>query len=82
MYQTTSLRIYVIFMMNLRKLVGNNIRKKRKEHGWSQEKLAGKARLTSDYVGSLERGQVNVSLDSLERISKCLEIPINELFVK
>jgi transcriptional regulator with XRE-family HTH domain len=68
--------------MNLRKLVGGNIRLKRKVKGWSQEKLAGKAKLTSDYIGSLERGQVNVSLDSLERICKCLEININELFVK
>jgi transcriptional regulator with XRE-family HTH domain len=76
------LRIYVILCMSLRKIVGSNIRNNRKEKGWSQEKLAGKAKLTSDYVGSLERGQVNVSLDALERICKCLEITITELFIK
>jgi transcriptional regulator with XRE-family HTH domain len=60
--------------MNLRKLVGRNIRTLRTEKGLSQEKLAWSSKLTSDYVGCLERGQVNVSLDALARIAKSLEV--------
>lgn len=66
----------------LRKIVGKNIRALRQEKEWSQEKLAGKAKLTSDYVGSLERGQVNVSLDSLSRIAKVLAVDPSTLLVK
>lgn len=32
------------------------------------------------YMGSVERGEVNISLDNLERISKALEISLAELF--
>jgi transcriptional regulator with XRE-family HTH domain len=75
-------QIYVIFLMTLRKLVGKNIRLHRKEVGLTQEKLAWSADLTSDYVGSLERGEVNVSIDALERLAKVLKIDAKVLFEK
>jgi len=45
----------------------------------SQEQLAEKADLSYKYVGEVERGCVNVSLDSLVRIAKALRIPLREL---
>ena len=68
--------------MNLRKIVGQNIRVLRKEKGLTQEKLAWSVDLTSDYVGNLERGQVNVSLDALGRIAKCLGVEPDALLKK
>jgi len=60
--------------MTLRKIIGTNIRNLREAKGWSQEKLSVRSKLSLNFIGSLERGKVNVSADSLERIAKSLEI--------
>jgi transcriptional regulator with XRE-family HTH domain len=62
-----------------RKIVGQNIRLYRKQAQWSQEKLAEKADLTYKYVGEVERGYENISLDSLTRIAKALKMKVSEL---
>ena len=66
-------------MQSIRKIIGSNIRSVRKQKQWSQEKLAIHAKLSSDYVGRLERGQVNIGIDALSRVAKCLEIPFDAL---
>jgi transcriptional regulator with XRE-family HTH domain len=45
----------------------------------SQEKLAEKASLSYKYLGEVERGYVNVSLDSLMRIAKALKVKLRDL---
>lgn len=45
----------------------------------SQEKLAEKADLSYKYVGEVERGYANVSLDSLVRIARALRVALREL---
>jgi len=45
----------------------------------SQEKLAEKADLSYKYLGEVERGQVNISLDSLTRIAKALGVRVRDL---
>jgi transcriptional regulator with XRE-family HTH domain len=62
-----------------RRIVGQKIRAYRKEAGLSQEKLAEKASLSYKYLGEVERGVVNISLDSLMRIAKALKVKINDL---
>ncbi len=47
--------------------------------GWSQEKLAIRSRLSSNYVSALERGTVNISVDNLEKIAKTLKVTVEEL---
>jgi transcriptional regulator with XRE-family HTH domain len=71
-----------IVMENDRKELGKRIREIRKIKGLTQEELGEKANLNYKFVGELERGKVNVSLDSLVRISKALEIYIGDLFRK
>jgi transcriptional regulator with XRE-family HTH domain len=63
----------------LRKLVGGNIRHFRRQKGLTQEKLAATAKLTPQYIGRLERGKENVSIESLYRISKILKVPLHQL---
>jgi ribosome-binding protein aMBF1 (putative translation factor) len=75
----TVMQIYVFFYVNHRKTVGENIRAARKSCGWSQEKLAIRAKMNKDYLSTLELGQVNVSLDMLIKISKALKVPFSEL---
>ena len=69
-------------MKNLRKELGERIRKLRKSADSTQEELGEKAGLSYKFLGELERGQVNVSLDSLERISMALGVKVWDLFVK
>jgi transcriptional regulator with XRE-family HTH domain len=45
----------------------------------SQEKLAEKADLSYKYLGEVERGVVNISLDSLARIAKALKVKVQDL---
>jgi transcriptional regulator with XRE-family HTH domain len=66
-------------MPSIRRSVGVNIRSIRKNTGWSQEKLAIRSKVSSDYMGRLERAEVNVSLETLSRISKALRVPFSEL---
>ena len=69
-------------MNNTRKELGKRIREIRQLKGLTQEELGEKANLSYKYVGELERGKVNVSFDSLVRISRALDIRIGALFGK
>jgi transcriptional regulator with XRE-family HTH domain len=62
-----------------RRIVGQKIRAYRKQAGLSQEKLAEKASLSYKYLGEVERGYVNVSLDSLMRLAKSLKVKLRDL---
>jgi transcriptional regulator with XRE-family HTH domain len=62
-----------------RKIVGQKIRALRKQAGLTQEKLAEKSNLSYKYLGEVERGYVNVSLDSLMRIAKTLKVQLSDL---
>ena len=68
-------------MQSIRKIIGSNVRAARKQKDWSQEKLAIRAKLSSDYIGRLERGEVNIGIDALARIAKCLEVPFESLSI-
>ena len=52
---------------------GKRIRKRRLELGISQEKLADLAGLHRTYVGSVERGERNVSFLNILRLAKALK---------
>lgn len=64
----------------LRRLVGENIRSLRKARGWSQEELGEHADLSYKFVGEVERGAVNPSIDSLVGIANALNVEMVELF--
>jgi len=65
--------------LSYRRTVGQNIRARRKQARLSQEKLAEKAELSYKYLGEVERGCVNVSLDSLMRIARALGVRLGDL---
>ncbi|WP_152679707.1 helix-turn-helix domain-containing protein, partial [Paenibacillus sp. IHB B 3415] len=53
--------------MNLPESVGSRIRELRKAKGWTQEQLAEAASLHYSYIGGVERGDRNISLETLEK---------------
>ena len=63
-----------------RYLLGLAIRRRRQELGWSQERLAEVCDLHRNFVGHVERGEQNVSIDSLVRFSVALKTKLADLF--
>lgn len=68
--------------MQGRILVGRNIRRIRVAKGVSQERLAFDASVDRSYLGGMERGQQNPTVDVLERVAMTLGVPLRELFVE
>ncbi|MBC8096825.1 MAG: response regulator [Akkermansiaceae bacterium] len=66
--------------VDVQKLFGASVRAWRGRLGISQEELAERAGLHRTYVCDIERGARNVSLKSIEKLSKALEIPLSTLF--
>jgi transcriptional regulator with XRE-family HTH domain len=63
-----------------RKLFAANLWRERKARGLSQRALAQLAGLDRTYVGSVERGERNVSIDNVERLAEALGIELAALF--
>ena len=58
---------------------GKKVREKRLQRGISQEKLAEKAGVHRTYIGMIERGEKNITLQNIEKIAKALGISLDEL---
>lgn len=54
---------------------GAAIRSMRKERGLPQEAFAGRAGIDRSYYGAIERGEFNVSLDTIVKIAGALGVP-------
>ena len=67
-------------MSTLRKAFGLRIRELRKAQRLSQEALAEKAELHPTYIGGVERGERNLSFDSIAKIAHALGLSLHELF--
>ena len=61
---------------------GKRVREERLERGLSQEKLAEIANLHRTYIGMIERGEKNITLENIEKIAKALEISLDKLMKK
>ena len=61
-------------------LFGKRLRVLRKQRDWTQEKLADEAGLDRTYLASIERGERNVSLMNIMKLSHALEVFPGELF--
>ena len=63
----------------IRLVVGQNIRRLRIGKGWSQERLALEVGIHRTYIGSVERGERNVSIVNVQRIADALDVWAFEL---
>ena len=69
-----------LFIMDIRKHLGNKIKLLRLEKSYSQEELAYKAEIDRTYISDIEKGERNVSILIIEKLAKALEIEVFELF--
>lgn len=65
--------------MSLRIVFAKNLKRARLEKSLSQEALADLAGLHRTYIGAVERGERNISIDNIERLANALECDVKEL---
>lgn len=73
----TFLLVIVVLLQNL----GCCIRKIRNQNNLSQEELAARAGLHRTYIGSLERGERNPTLMTVQKIANALNLSLVELLI-
>ncbi len=65
--------------MPIRTRLGTNLKRLRKERGWSQELFAFEAKVHRTYVSDLERGARNPSILLLGKLAESLDVPASAL---
>jgi XRE family transcriptional regulator, regulator of sulfur utilization len=60
--------------------IGELLRIKRKELGLSQEQLGELSGLHNNYIGAIERGEKNITIESLYKVTRALNLSLEELF--
>ena len=55
-------------------VVATAVRQLRKRRGWSQEAFAAKCDLHRTYVGAIERAEENLTLRTLDKLAKALQV--------
>ena len=66
-------------MRDWRRIVGQNVRRLRSAKGMTQERLAFASDLDLTYIGGIERGRRNPSLEAMARIADALDATLAQL---
>jgi transcriptional regulator with XRE-family HTH domain len=66
-------------MSTIRKRLGQAVRRLRLAAGYSQESFADHAKVHRTYMGTVERGEVNLTLENIEKLAVALEMSPWEL---
>ncbi len=69
-------------MANIKTKFGVRVRTLRTKKGLSQEAFADLCGLHRTYIGAIERGERNISLENIEKIARALGVSIPFLFGK
>jgi transcriptional regulator with XRE-family HTH domain len=62
-----------------RELLARNIRELRQQKGWSQDELAARADLHRTYIGTVERAEQSITVDSMEKLANALNVKVARL---
>lgn len=66
--------------MDIRRIVGRNLRRLRLDRGLSQEALAHDAGMAPSFLSQIENGKRSVTITKLQEIATALRVPIIEFF--
>jgi transcriptional regulator with XRE-family HTH domain len=66
--------------VDIKRVVGRNIRMARKAQGLSQLALAERSELSADFIGKVERGTTSPSIESLKAIATAMNLSLGDLF--
>jgi transcriptional regulator with XRE-family HTH domain len=64
----------------LLKALGQRIRELRTEQGYSQEAFADKCGVHRTFMGTIERGESNLSFQNINKVAMTLRITLSSLF--
>ena len=59
--------------------LGNNIRNYREMRGFTQEKLAELSNISDKHLSKIERGKINIKIDTLVNIAAALSVSVDKL---
>jgi transcriptional regulator with XRE-family HTH domain len=62
-----------------RRLLGEAVRSKRRQAGFSQERLAEKAELSTVFISRIERGVESPTVANLVKIARALSVRVRDL---
>lgn len=65
----------------VRRHFGNRVRELRGEQGITQEALALRCGIDRSYLGQVERGERNITLENIHRLAGGLDVSVDALFV-
>jgi transcriptional regulator with XRE-family HTH domain len=66
----------------VRSRIARRIRELRHRHALTQEALAQRSGLSPRHLQKLEAGQINVTIESLVKITNALEVDVSQLFIE
>jgi transcriptional regulator with XRE-family HTH domain len=66
--------------ITISKRLGKSVRALREKKKWSQEELAHQSGLARSFTGAIERGEKDLRLTTLVKLSNTFKIPIGQLF--
>lgn len=69
-----------ITFMNIKKSLGKKIKDLRKRRWRSQEALGTYCGLHRNHIGAIERGEKNVTIETLQQLADTFRVPVQELF--
>jgi len=59
--------------------LGTAVRRLRQKRGWSQDVLSDRSGLHRAHIGEIERGETNVTLQTLKTLADALDVKLTEL---
>lgn len=67
--------------MNLKEIVGMNLKYYRYKTGLSQEKYYSDLELSPKYLACIERGEVNLTIENIENLANKIGVSVNDLII-
>jgi transcriptional regulator with XRE-family HTH domain len=65
--------------MTVRRVLARNLKRLRRERGFTQEELADLAGLNRNYIGMIERQENAATVDTLEALAEALQVDAVQL---